>query len=111
MRNSNSRPGGMSFMVCERSTARRLVDEHDLAEPRWNVRPRLGILRVGPDAHAAVWLHAVPPVEIHFPHGAGRRRAARQLLEVWPRNHRLETPALVGVGANVERPPQGGPNL
>src|SRR5687767_11454113 len=91
--------------------AGRSVDKHDLAEPRRYVRPRIGVLRVGPDAHAPVRLDAVPAVEIDLPHGSGDRRSTRQLLEIGPWNHRLEAPAIVSVGAHVQRAPQGGRDL
>src|ERR1051325_10381517 len=88
-----------------RSVGAVLVDEHDFTEPRWNVGPRLVVLRVGPDAHAAVRLHPVPAIEIRLPARAVAWWAARQLLEVRPRDHRFEAPAAVGIGAHVERPP------
>src|SRR6185295_15486672 len=96
-----------STIVVGGGSARRSVHEHDFAEPRRNVRPRLGVLRIGPDAHAPVRLDAIPTIEIHFPDRAYGWWTTRQLLEIRPRNHGLEAPAAVGVGADVQRPAEG----
>src|SRR6185436_1368788 len=95
------------FKTHVRNPGEPLFDEHDLAEPRRNVRPRLGVLRIGPDAHAPVRLDAVPAIEIHLPDRADGGWTTRQLLEIRPWNHGLEAPAAVGVCANVQRPAKG----
>src|SRR5687767_14173404 len=64
-----------------------LLNEHDLAEPRRDVRPGIVVLRVGPDAHAAVRRHAVPAIEVDLPHGTGDGRPTRELLEIRPGDH------------------------